>query len=132
MPKALQLVKNSRLKPGNSLAVQWLGFCILTIEGTGSISNLGTKIQQKRLQQVQKGMRRVRERDLYTDNLGGRGRSRELQKHVWGGKNGREGLMAALEDKQRKNFGATESTFRAGHTLEWMVWIKSSKVVQRE
>ena len=40
--------------------------------------------------------------------------------------------MAALEDKQRKNFGATESKFRAGHTLERMVWIKSSKVVQRE
>ena len=74
----------SRLKPGNSLAVQWLGFCTLTTEGTGSISNLGTKIQQKRLQQVQKDMQRVRERDLYTDNLGARGRSRELQKHVWG------------------------------------------------
>ena len=31
--------------------------------------------------------------------------------------------MAALEDKQRKNFRATEGKFRAGRTLERMVWI---------
>ena len=104
----------SRLKPGNSLAVQWLGFCTLTTEGTGSISNLGTKIPQKRLQQVQKICR-------------GLGRGIYIQ-ITWvgggeAGKNGREGLMAALEDKQRKNFRATEGKFRAGHTLERMVWI---------
>ena len=40
----------SRLKPGNSLAVQWSGFCTLTTEGKGSISNPGTKSLQKRLQ----------------------------------------------------------------------------------
>ena len=31
---------------GNSLAVQWLGFCTLTAEGLGSIPDLGTKIPQ--------------------------------------------------------------------------------------
>ena len=31
---------------GNSLAVQWLGLCTFTAEGTGSIPGRGTKIPQ--------------------------------------------------------------------------------------
>jgi len=66
-------------------------------------------------------MQRVREIYIQITWVGGgeAGNCRSMS----GGKNGREGLMAALEDKQRKNFRATEGKFRAGRTLERMVWI---------
>ena len=34
------------VKMGNSLAVQWLGFCTFTAEGMGSIPGKGIKIPQ--------------------------------------------------------------------------------------
>ena len=37
---------SKRIKIGNSLAIQWLGPCILISKGLGSISGQGTKIPQ--------------------------------------------------------------------------------------
>ena len=39
-------LNNIRVSVGNSLAVQWLGLCTFTAEGTGSIPGRGTKIPQ--------------------------------------------------------------------------------------
>ena len=40
------LPQDKRKISGNSLAVQWLGLCAFTAEGTGSITGWGTKIPQ--------------------------------------------------------------------------------------
>ena len=36
----------TKISPGNSLVVQWVGLCILTTEGSGSIPGWGTNIPQ--------------------------------------------------------------------------------------
>ena len=40
------ILLNFKNQVGNSLAVQWLGFCASTAGGTGSIPGWGTKILQ--------------------------------------------------------------------------------------
>ena len=40
------LKKKKKSKHVNSLVVQWLGFCLLTAYGVGSVPDLGTKIPQ--------------------------------------------------------------------------------------
>ena len=46
--------KEKKDRKGNSLAVQWLGFCVFTAEGAGSIPGRGTKIPQKRKKERKK------------------------------------------------------------------------------
>ena len=46
MMKAFCLSHFKKDEPGNSLVVQWLGLCSLTVEAPGSVAGWGTKIPQ--------------------------------------------------------------------------------------
>ena len=48
------------LSPGNSLAVQWLGFCVFTPEGLGSIPSQGLRSHKSKKKKKEEERRRRR------------------------------------------------------------------------